>query len=244
MDDPLINKVLHPPPVTWGRWLGDLVGLFMPPLCSACDRGLMPFERALCLDCLRDLPLARFGGFADNPVAQRFRGRVRIEAASALLRFVPGGKVQRVLHRLKYANDERAGLLLGRLMAEDILRCGRFATVDAIVPVPLHPRRKRQRGYNQSEVLARGMREAWDVPVRCEALTRAVRTATQTRRGRIERWSNVRTAFTVPRPAEVQGRHLLLVDDVVTTGATIEACATALLAVPGARVSVYTAAFA
>jgi ComF family protein len=244
MNDPLINKVLHPPRVTLGRWLLDLAGLFMPPLCSACDGGLMPFERALCLGCLRDLPLARFTVMPDNPVAKRFWGKVPLQDASALLHFVPGGRVQHILHRLKYKGDRRVGLLLGRLMAEDILASGRFCTVDAILPVPLHPRKERRRGYNQSAVLAQGMREVWHVPVWTDVLVREVRTATQTRRGRLERWRNVRTAFATPRPDVLRDRHVLLVDDVVTTGATLEACAAVLAEVPGTRVSVYTAAYA
>src|SRR5690606_13451945 len=161
-----------------------------------------------------------------------------------LLHFVPGGRVQHILHRLKYKGDRRVGLLLGRLMAEDILASGRFCTVDAILPVPLHPRKERRRGYNQSAVLAQGMREVWHVPVWTDVLVREVRTATQTRRGRLERWRNVRTAFATPRPDVLRDRHVLLVDDVVTTGATLEACAAVLAEVPGTRVSVDTAAYA
>ncbi len=244
MNAPLINKVLNPPRVDAGRWLADFTALFMPRLCSGCDNGLMPFERALCLECLSDLPLARFTAEAENPVAKRFSGRVELVAAAALVHFTSQGRVQRALHRLKYKGDHRVGHLLGRLMAEDMRESGRFAEVDAIIPVPLHPRKQRQRGYNQSAVLAAGMQEVWDMPILGHALKRAMVTTSQTRQGRWERWQNVRTAFRVEDPAQLRGRHVLLVDDVVTTGATVEACATALLAVPDVRLSFYAAAFA
>ena len=244
MNGPLINKVLNPPRVTGATWLADLAALFMPRLCSGCNNGLMPFEQGLCLECLRDLPLARFTNDPDNPVAMRFQGRVPLEHASALLHFTPGGKVQHLLHRLKYKADHHSGRIIGRLMAEDILRSGRFTSVDAMVPVPLHRRKERQRGYNQSLVLAEGMRSGWDRPIVHTAVQRITRTSSQTRRGRWDRWHNVKTAFHVPAPAQIEGKHLLLIDDVVTTGATAEACAAVLLAVPGVRVSLYTAAFA
>lgn len=173
-----------------------------------------------------------------------FRGKVQLEAASAFLHFNPNGMVQRMLHRIKYRHDEQLGLELGRWMADDIRVSNRFSTVDMLLPVPLHPRKERMRGYNQSQVLVDGMLERWPVESVGKGLVRVVRTPSQTRRNRLDRWLNVKEAFHLPDPEKLRDRHVLIVDDVVTTGATLEGCVKALDDVPGIRVSVYTAACA
>jgi ComF family protein len=204
----------------------------------------MHFEAQLCLECLEDLPRTRFHDDPDNRVEQLFRGKVRIAAASAFLHFSPTGMVQRMLHRLKYHHDRQIGLYLGRAMAEDLMTSGRFKDVDCFLPVPLHPRKEHMRGYNQSQVLVDGMQEVWPLPCIGKGLVRVVRTPSQTRRSRIERWINVKEAFHLPDPTRLSGQHVLIVDDVVTTGATLEGCIRALSTVPGSRISVYTAACA
>lgn len=220
------------------------MALFLPRRCAACDTGLMRFEECLCLGCLQDLPRTRFHQDPLNRVERLFHGKVQLEAASALLHFSRRGMVQRMLHRLKYANDRNVGMMLGRLMAEELQACHRFSTVDTLLPVPLHPRKQRMRGYNQSQVLVEGMCEVWPLPSFGDELLRVVRTPSQTRQGRLDRWRNVKEAFHLPDPESLQGRHVLLVDDVVTTGATVEACALALSNVPGIRISLFTAACA
>lgn len=225
-------------------WLADLAALFVPRRCGACDTGLMRFERGLCLACLDELPRTRFHHDPENPVEQLFRGKVDIESASAFLHFNRSGTVQRMLHRLKYKHDREMGLVLGRLMAQDLSAEPRFAGVELAVPVPLHPRKERVRGYNQSRVIIEGMREVWPLEAPPDALVRTASTSSQTRKGRLERWRNVKEAFVVRDEGPVRGRYVLLVDDVVTTGSTLEGCATALLAVPGTRVSVLTLATA
>lgn len=204
----------------------------------------MRFEPGLCLACLDDLPRARFHDDPDNRVEQLFRGKADLQAASAFLLFASGGKVQRMLHQLKYRNDRAVGHLLGRLMAEELKTSPRFASVDTFLAVPLHPRKERVRGYNQSQVLVDGMRAAWALPSVDKELMRVVRTPSQTRRGRLDRWLNVKEAFRIPDPEALRGRHILLVDDVVTTGATIEGCVKALSAVPDVRISLCTVACA
>ncbi len=129
-------------------------------------------------------------------------------------------------------------------MAEDLMTSERFKDVDGFLPVPLHPRKEYMRGYNQSQVLVDGMRQKWPVPSIGKGLMRVVRTPTQTRRSRLDRWLNVKEAFHLPDPEKLRGKHILIVDDVVTTGATLEGCVLALSKVPEVRISVYTAAYA
>src|SRR5690606_11748898 len=142
---------------------------------AACDGGLMRFEDSICTGCLRDLPRARFHDDPMNRVERLFMGKARLEAASAFLLLNKDGRAQRVPHRLKYAGDRAAGLALRRLMAEDLMASERFKDVDTLLPVPLHPRKERVRGYNQSRVLADGMRQAWPLPVAGQELMRVVR---------------------------------------------------------------------
>ena len=167
-----------------------------------------------------------------------------MEAAAALLQFNRSGKVQRILHRLKYTGDRTVGLELGRMMAQTLQASERFRGLDTILAVPLHPSRLRQRGFNQSQVLVDGFREVWPLRPLQDGLMRVLRTSTQTRKGRWDRWTNVKEAFELASPSALAGAHVLVVDDVVTTGATLEGCIRALTLAPGLRVSVCTAATA
>ncbi|MGV9013390.1 MAG: ComF family protein [Flavobacteriales bacterium] len=227
-----------------GHPLLDLVGLFLPRRCAACDQALYTAELAICGNCASDLPLLRGHNDPENRVEQLFRGKVRLESASAFLIFSKGGKVQRMLHRLKYKGDRNVGLELGMRMAEDAMTCPRFASVDLLMAVPLHRDRERQRGYNQAQVLVEGMAAAWDLPMADGGLLRMASTRTQTRKGRMARWGNVKEAFQIDAPEKLEGKHILLVDDVVTTGSTLEGCVLTLQAVPGVRVSVMACACA
>lgn len=222
----------------------DILGVIMPRMCAGCDRPLHRRERDLCSICLADLPLARMLGDAGNPVARLFWGRVPLEGAGALLKFNSGGKVQRMLHRLKYQGDRHVGIRMGRLMGEAASASAMYSSVDTVMAVPLHPRKERARGYNQAQVLADGLREVWPLKPAGRELVRVMHTSSQTKRNRVDRWVNVRTAFSIGKAEALANAHVLLVDDVVTTGATLESCAKALLEVPGLRVSVLTAAYA
>lgn len=191
-----------------------------------------------------DLPQTHFHDDGLNAVERLFHGKLELQAASALLRFNSSGMVQRMLHRLKYRGDTEIGLELGRRMARAAMGSRRFADVDTLIAVPLHPRKEKQRGYNQSQVLVDGMREAWPTRTSGAGLLRVAATRTQTKRGRVDRWKNVEKAFGLGDQAVLENAHVLLVDDVITTGATIEACVNALAAVPGIRISVFTCACA
>ncbi len=224
--------------------LYELAGLFLPRRCAGCNTALLRNEVAICLGCEQDLPLTRFHDDAENAVEQLFKGRLRLEAGSALLKFTRDGLVQHMLHRLKYNSDLAVGLELGRRMARGAMSSARFAHVDTVIAVPLHPSKLRQRGFNQAQVLVDGMREVWPLKDPGRELLRVVSTRTQTRKGRLERWANMAQAFQLANTEALQGKHVLLVDDVVTTGATIEACVLALEEVPGLRASVFACACA
>ncbi len=236
----IFNKVLHPA----GQLARSAAGLFLPLRCAGCDDALLAHERSICLKCVEDMPLTRFHNDAENPVERIFWGRLELTSATAFLHFDKRGMVQHMLHRLKYKGDREVGLELGRRMALELMVSPRFSSVERIIAVPLHPRKERQRGYNQSQVLVDGMREAWGATAAGSGLLRVVRTPSQTRKGRLDRWLNVKDAFDIPHGSDLEGRHVLLVDDVVTTGATLESCAQALLRIPEVRVSIATVAHA
>ena len=191
-----------------------------------------------------ELPLTRFHDDPHNRVEQLFKGRVQLVAASALLHFNAKGRVQHILHRIKYKHDRDAGVFLGALMGEALKNSERFATVDTLLAVPLHKRKERSRGFNQSQLLVEGIQQVWELDSAGRELMRVVRTPSQTKRGRLDRWLNVKEAFHLPDPEALRGKHVLIVDDVVTTGATIEGCVKALEAVPDLRISLFTAACA
>ncbi len=214
------------------------LSLLFPRLCAACNRVLHPWEESLCLGCLAKMPLTRFHLDPGNPLAQSFWGKVWIEQASAWFYFLKGSRYQRVMHLLKYQNQPRIGIDLGKAYGFQLRHCVQYQTPDVIVPVPLHPRRQRKRGYNQSEMIARGLAEAMQVPVVAGNLVRSSKTSTQTRKSRYDRYLNVSGVFTVRETKKFENRHLLLVDDIVTTGATLEACAETLLKTGGVKLSV------
>lgn len=221
----------------------DLLELFYPPLCVACGRRLVTQERYLCLHCMEDLPRTRFHADPANKVAQLFWGRVPVEHATAWLFFRKGSRYQRLVHYLKYKGLKEIGDEMGRLFGSE-LKGSPFEEVEVVVPLPLHRKRERQRGYNQSEWIARGIADSLGIPLSVGNLVRSRITSTQTRKNRFERWQNVEGIFTVLRPQEYTGRHVLVVDDVVTTGATLEAAVVALRDAGSSRVSLATLACA
>ena len=226
------------------RWLDNLLGLFYPNLCLACGRNLPPRQEGICISCLFKLPRTNFHLEPENPFAGRFWGRVPLEAGAAFLYFAKGGKTQRLIHHLKYEGKQEVGVFLGKLYGLALREAPGFREAALILPVPLHPRKLHRRGYNQSALFAKGLSEAMKVPWLPNGLQRTEYTATQTRKSRLERFENVEEAFIVPNPGRVKGQHVLLVDDVITTGATLEACALKILEVEGVKVSMATIAIA
>lgn len=217
-----------------------LLHLFYPILCEGCHQPLVSGEQTLCLGCAALLPRTGFHRIAHNEAAARFAGRLPYEQATAFAYFTAGGMLQHLLHRLKYDEQKEVGLNLGKRFGAELKEQDWGSGVDAIVPVPLHPRKLAARGYNQSDLLAEGLSESLGKPVLREALLRNRATESQTRKSRQQRLDNVSSAFTTGHPDALRGSHLLLIDDVLTTGATLEAAALALLAVEGVKVSIAT----
>ncbi len=224
--------------------IDNIVSFFYPRLCVGCGDALRQHEQHLCLHCLLHLPETQTYREKDNPLALIFAGRVRVENVASYLYYKKGNSVQHILHALKYKGEKELGSFLGRRFGEQLAGEPRFGDVDYIVPIPLHPKKERKRGYNQSEWIARGLSEGMGKPYRTDVLSRVHYTETQTRKARFSRWENVKTVFSAGAPEQIEGRHLLVCDDVLTTGATMEAAVQQLLAVEGVRVSVVTLASA
>jgi ComF family protein len=224
--------------------LRDFISLIFPSVCASCGKGLFKNEHCICTWCAFHLPRTNFHTDNDNPVAKIFWGRINIFSASAFYSFGKGGKVQHLIHQLKYKGRKEIGEAIGKLYGYDLRKSAAFKTVDLIIPVPLHPKKKKKRGYNQSEYFAVGLSKSLKTKMDAHSLFRALESETQTRKSRFSRWKNVESVFQLRQPEKLTNKHILLVDDVITTGATLEACAQVLLAVPGVKVSVAAIAFA
>lgn len=204
--------------------LEDFLALFYPRVCVACHASLIKGEEVLCTSCLMQLPKTAYHRFDQNPVHTRLAGRLPLQFASAFLKFRKGGLVQNLLHELKYNNRPEIGVRMGHLYGMELMESGMASSFDVIIPVPLHASRMRKRGYNQSAKFAEGLSDALHIQWEESISLRMSATNTQTRKGRADRWSNVKDAFAVGEIDKVAGKRILLVDDVITTGATIEAC--------------------
>ena len=222
--------------------LKDLINLLYPAPCLACGKVLHQNESLICLDCLFHLPRTNFHSDPANAVCQLFWGRAEVEMATAFLFFTKAGRVQHLIHQLKYSKKPEIGVYLGKLFGKDLLKALPFQQIDVIVPVPLHPKRIKVRGYNQSDQIAFGLSQTMNVPVDTTSFVRRTETETQTRKNRFSRWENVKEVFSVANEYALKNKHILLVDDVITTGATIEGCIRKLTAIEGARVSVVSLA--
>jgi ComF family protein len=222
----------------------DLLSLFFPKICAACGSSLYRHEGHLCNSCYIHLPKSNFHISRGNPVERLFWGRVPLLAAGSFYLFNKGTRVQRLLHELKYKGRQEAGETVGGWYARDLKSHTEFAGADYIVPVPLHARRLKQRGYNQSMSFAKGLSEELGIPVNEKLISRRAFSATQTRKSKFTRWENVNEIFVVDPAVDLRNKHILLVDDVVTTGATIEACYHAFAKQADVFMSVATIAYA
>ncbi len=223
----------------------DFFDLFFPCSCVSCHAPLIRGEQQLCTHCNSSLPKTNFHLLnGDSPLELLFWGRVPIHSVWAYLRYTKGGKAQRLLHSLKYQDNQPLGIMLGRWFGYEIkVQLLQKGNVDLIIPVPLHRSKLKSRGYNQSDLIARGLSEGLGLPFSTQVLLRKRATDTQTRKSRMGRWLNVATVFAVDDTTCLQGKHILLVDDVLTTGATLEAAAQPLIS-SGARVSIAVLAYA
>lgn len=223
--------------------LSDFFALIYPESCSACNETLLKNEHVLCTSCIINLPKTNYMHYPDNPVSKIFWGRIPVENACSYYLFSKGGKVQHLLHELKYKGNKDAGYVPGKLFGSE-LKQSVFNQIDAIIPVPLHLSKLKKRGYNQSEIIALGLSETMEKPIKTDWLIRKHASETQTKKSRFKRWENVKEIFATQKHEEFEGKHLLIVDDVVTTGATIEACAQLLLQVKNVKISIVALASA
>lgn len=227
----------------YSYFLTDFFHLIYPDYCVVCDQLLQRHEKSLCTGCLFDLPRNNFHDDRENFVEQLFWGKVKLEMATSYLNFVKGGKVQRIMHKFKYKGYKEVGDHLGKRFGAELKQTC-FQSVDGIVPIPLHRKKLKKRGYNQSEWLARGISKTLEKPLITDALVRHTFTDTQTKKSKFDRWQNVSEIFMLANHEEITGKHILIVDDVVTTGSTLEVAAAELLKCRDTRVSVATLAVA
>ena len=208
--------------------LRDLLHLFFPELCLACRETLLEHEKTICNSCFVGLPRTNFHMQKGNEAERIFIGRIPVESAASCYFFNQGSRVQELLHQLKYKNQPEAGEIVGEWYGKELLKTETFAKADFIVPVPLHPKKQKQRGYNQAEHFAIGMGRGTGIPVVTDWLLRTRSSDTQTKKNKFSRWQGVESVFSFNPLERVEGKHFLLVDDVLTTGATLEACSVAM----------------
>ena len=226
------------------NWWTRFLDFISPRTCVVCDHRLAPTERSLCSVCLFHLPRTDFHlKPLDNPMAQLFWKLTNIQKAAALFYYQPHSETAQLVYRLKYNNRPDIGEDMGRVMAQEMLRSDFFNDIDVLLPVPLSRKRLRQRGYNQSEQLAIGISDITHLPLVTKALRRKDFHQSQTSLNRWQRQENVADTFHLVDDSQLQGKHILLIDDICTTGATLIACANALQDVEGIRISVLTLGF-
>jgi ComF family protein len=221
----------------------DFISLLFPRLCYGCGNHLLRNEKLICTECYVLIPRTDFHLKPDNPVAQLFWGRCRIEKAAAFSYYTRDSRIRKIIHQLKYKGIKEVGSELGRIYARSLKSSGYLDGIDLIIPVPLHPSKQRKRGFNQSEVISAGISEVSGIQVDTSSLIRKNVSATQTKKSRYDRWTNVEGIFMVTDGEKLKGKHVLLIDDVITTGSTIEASANEILKTEDARVSVAAIAF-
>jgi ComF family protein len=218
----------------------SILRLIFPHVCDGCGSDLLTTESKLCLRCLNSLPETQFEFHENNPVEKMFWGRMNLQAASARFYFTKESLMQKLMHQFKYRENKDLGKQLGKLMGISLKNSGRFHTADVLVPLPLFANKEKKRGYNQAMILCEGIAEIFPLPILKDAVIRPQHTDTQTKKGRIERWKNIEGKFELVKPGLVRDKHILLVDDVITTGATLEACGTCILAAENTRLSLAT----
>ncbi len=225
-------------------YFNDLFCLFFPELCAACGRNLYRNEKIICTNCLYHLPYTNFHRDPQNKMARQLWGRFPFEQAIAFVYFRKGNRVQNLMHQLKYNNRPEVGIRMGELYAWQLMRSDGWKKAELIIPIPLHPLKRKKRGYNQSEQISRGMSSVLNLPLSTQNLVRIENTETQTRKSRYARYENLKDAFMIKDASELVQKHIILVDDVMTTGATVEACSIELLKIEGLKVSICTIAYA
>jgi ComF family protein len=221
-----------------------LLNLFFPPVCSGCNSFLLTNEKVICTLCRHNIPLTNHHLNPENEAFKKFYGRIPLEYASAFLYFHKKGIVQELIHKLKYKGHQEIGSVLGDWYAEDLKEKTTVKTADIIIPVPLHKKKLRERGYNQVTTFGLALSKELGIPYNDSLLFRTTYSKTQSQKSLLDRSEGINAVFNISFNEKDHNKHYLLVDDVITTGATLEACSRALLKIPGARVSIVCMAMA
>ena len=220
----------------------DFVNLLYPTVCHICEAELLKNEQILCTSCLHDLPVTRYHLDNENPVKKVFYGRVKIEKATSLLHFRKKSGVQHLIHDLKYRGHREIGTYLGKWLGEELSQIPEYLEIDLVIPVPLHKSRLKERGYNQVENFGKEIARSLMAEYRDDILLKISSTQTQTFKDRLSRWGKLEETLIIQNIEAATNKHILIVDDLVTTGSTIEACAHKLFEVPDIKLSVATMA--
>jgi ComF family protein len=216
----------------------SILHFLFPHICEGCGSDIVNSEHFLCVQCLNSLPLTDYHLHSNNPVEKVFWGRLPLVSATSQYYFTKQSLIQRLMHQVKYKGNKELAYYLGKIMGQQLAASNRFIYTDGLIPLPLYPDREKKRGFNQAKLLADGMASALNKPVLNEVVRRAIHTETQTRKNRIERWQNIEKGFALIHGEAIENKHVILVDDVITTGATLEACGRVLLQAEGSRLSI------
>jgi ComF family protein len=222
----------------------DFISLFFPRTCYACGYSLFQNEKIICTSCLLHLPKTNFHKSMDNPVSKVFWGRVNLISATSMYFYRKGGKVQHLIHQLKYKGHKEIGIFLGEIYGSQLMEIPLYKDIDLIIPIPLHKSKLKKRGFNQAELFARGLARSMQKDIDVKSLVRQVASSTQTKKTRYRRWENVSDIFRMENPEKIVGKKILVVDDVITTGATMEAFIQTIQTAANVEVSAVSIAFA
>jgi len=224
-------------------WCDALLHVFYPSLCYGCNNELIQGDQFVCLQCQTKLGLTQFEGIRNNPVEKLFWGRADIQFAASTFYYIEKTPLQQIIHHIKYKQEKELGIHMGEIMGtHGACLLTEFET-DLCIPMPLHPKKEYKRGYNQASLLCEGIFKQTGIPYNERALVRNENTRTQTKKSRIDRWENVASVFDVCEPSIIKDKHIVVVDDVITTGASTEACVNTLMQHGAKTVGIYSLAF-
>ena len=221
----------------------SILHLLFPHVCETCGTDVIQQDHFICLKCHASLPKTEFHFYPNNPVEKIFWGRLPVTNVTAQYYFSKSSMMQHLMHQLKYRGNKELGIYLGRLMGHALNESNRFRFVDALIPLPLFPLKEKKRGYNQATVLCQGIAEVLAKPILKNVITRTTYTDSQTKKNRVQRWENMEGRFELVNAEVIKDKHILLVDDVITTGATLEACGAELLEAENVQLSIATLCF-